>query len=158
MLAKRRSSLVAVSPSEIFCTYSVVDAEANQSTTCSDTFFDAMFRIMLCPGLSHFFVSQNFLPAPKMPTIPRPQRRSITAVILCCFSESNISLAVTFNHLNNKFASYICEAVECFGKDISRYSQFYHDVISKKAEIWILSGAPISAAQLIKDLTPRFKN
>ena len=43
---------------------------------------------------------------------------SITAVILCCFSESNISLAVAFEHLNNKLAVYVYEAVECFGKQI----------------------------------------
>ena len=53
---------------------------------------------------------------------PKGTRRSITAVILCCFSESNISLAVAFKHLNNKLAFYICEAVECLGKHISRYS------------------------------------
>ena len=66
---------------------------------------------------------KNFLlGAPKMPFIPRAQRRSITAVILCCFSKPNITLAVTFKHHNYKFASYIGEAVERFGKHIPRYS------------------------------------
>ena len=50
------------------------------------------------------------------------------------------------------------EAVERFGKHIPWYSQFYHDVIIKKAEIWILCGAPISSAQPVKNLVPRFKS
>jgi S-methylmethionine-dependent homocysteine/selenocysteine methylase len=49
-------------------------------------------------------------------------QRSIAAVILCCFSKSNIPLAVAFKHLNNKLAVYIREAVECFGEHTSRYS------------------------------------
>ena len=75
--------------------------------TCSETLSSPCLGIVLRPGLSHFFVSQKFLLAPKMPFIPRAKRRSITAVKLCCFSKPNISLAVTFKHYNYKFASYI---------------------------------------------------
>ena len=73
--------------------------------------------MVLCPGLSYLFVGQNFLlVSPE--TNFTSSARSIAAVILCCFSESNISLALAFKHLNNKLAVYVYEAVECFGKQI----------------------------------------
>jgi hypothetical protein len=73
--------------------------------------------------LSHLFVAQkSLLGAPKMPIIPKgTAARSITAVIPCCFSKPNISLAVALKHHNNKLVFYIGEAFERFGKHIPRH-------------------------------------
>jgi len=86
------------------------------------TFFLCGVQDSALPRLEPSLRRSKISPCPLTQANLTRSARSIAAVILCCFSESNISLALAFKHLNNKLASYICEAVECFGKQTERYS------------------------------------
>jgi hypothetical protein len=74
-----------------------------------------MIRIVLCPGLSHFFVSQKvLLGTPKMPIIPRARGRQslqLMVVVLSrlqsCIFVPNFLSSLTVFQKNNAFYSGI---------------------------------------------------